>query len=162
VTVADPLRVASSELVAVTVYTPAAGALKVAVGPLGVSVAPAGVAVHVTPPPQAEFALTVAVRVTVAPTATVDWSALTVTPVTLHVGGFGGVPESQPGRAARVTAAMPADRIVAAPRWRLANMAVPRLGAGNVGHPPRWTNAPRVAIPRCAPICRLEEDQSNA
>jgi hypothetical protein len=63
--------------------------VKVAVRPLGVRVPPAGVALHATPLVQDELALTVAVSVEVAPLFIVVGLAATLTPLTVHAGGFG-------------------------------------------------------------------------
>jgi hypothetical protein len=89
VTVAAPLLVASSVLVAVIVNEPAAVDVKDAVRPLGVSVPPAGVAFHVTARVQEEVALTVAVSEVAAPVFIVVGLATTVTPVTVQAGGLG-------------------------------------------------------------------------
>jgi hypothetical protein len=57
--------------------------------PLGVNVPPVGVELHVTPPPQDEVAFTLAVNVDVAPVFIVVGFAVTLTALTVHVGGLG-------------------------------------------------------------------------
>jgi hypothetical protein len=89
VTVAAPLLVASSELVAVIVYEPAATVVKTAVRPLAVSVPPVGAALHVTPPLHVDVALSVAVSAVLAPVFIAVGLAATPTPLTAHAGGFG-------------------------------------------------------------------------
>src|SRR5262245_32390489 len=85
VTVVDPDLFGSAVLVAVTVYAPAVGAVKVAVEPLETSVAPAGDALQVTAFEQLLLALTVALSVDGALAATLAALAFTVTLVTVQL-----------------------------------------------------------------------------
>ncbi|MGH7619524.1 MAG: hypothetical protein ACREPM_20095 [Gemmatimonadaceae bacterium] len=88
VTVAAPLFVGSSLLVAVIVYVPGVVAVNAAVRPLGVNVAPLeGAAFHVTPPVHEAVTLRVAVSVAATPVFTVAGLALALTLVTVHLGG---------------------------------------------------------------------------
>src|SRR5262245_48579225 len=84
-TAVDPDLLESALLVAVIVYVPAVGAVKVALEPLETSVPPAGDALHVTAFEQLLLALTVAVSVDVALAATPEGLAFTVTPVTVQL-----------------------------------------------------------------------------
>jgi hypothetical protein len=84
VTLADPDLLESSLLVAVMAYVPAVPEVNVAVSPLGVRVPPAGDAFQVTPFEQPELALTVAVKVEVAPAAIEVELAASVTPETVQ------------------------------------------------------------------------------
>jgi hypothetical protein len=66
---------------------------------LGVSVPPVGVALQLTPPPHPELVM-VAVRLVLMPVLTEDGLAVTVTPVMVQPGPFGGlVPQAANPRA---------------------------------------------------------------
>jgi hypothetical protein len=84
VTLADPLLLESSPLTAVMVYAPAVPDVNVAVRPLGVRVPPAGKADQETPF-EHPVAVTVAVRVEVAPGAIEVGLATTATAETVQL-----------------------------------------------------------------------------